>query len=267
MNNLNYEILSDIDNINNIVMESEMNVINSLMNSYEKATLILEQSDDVSQFDIFQESVIMEADGVIEKRGIISSLMNAVGRAISTLVNTNKNKLNNADVKATKHKNDIKVFNGFTSIMNDRIKAETNNFKELVNIANKTLLTINDMNESAVNDVINTFSNCSKSVNDSIIMIDQKIQSSRSNSNDVEYSNSKKFNKDKQDLQKMINDTSTTLNNIYRSYIQQIRTINPDKFTMFNKVCQVIMRTAASLTSLSNKLTFVFGYIDNMNIG
>ena len=65
MNKLNYEILSAIDNIDSSIMESEMNVINSLMGSYGKAVAVLEYCDDntdVGSFDIFQESVIMEAD-------------------------------------------------------------------------------------------------------------------------------------------------------------------------------------------------------------
>ena len=67
MNKLNYEILSAIDNIETTVMESEMNVMNSLIASYDKAVMILEHCDDnndVSSYDIFQESVIMEADTV-----------------------------------------------------------------------------------------------------------------------------------------------------------------------------------------------------------
>ena len=65
MNKLNYEILSAIDNIETTVMESEMNVMNSLIDSYDKAVMILENCNDntdVDSFDIFQESVIMEAD-------------------------------------------------------------------------------------------------------------------------------------------------------------------------------------------------------------
>ena len=68
MNKLNYEILSAIDNIETTVMESEMNVMNSLINSYDKAITVLEYCNDnvdTSSFDIFQESVIMEVNRVI----------------------------------------------------------------------------------------------------------------------------------------------------------------------------------------------------------
>ena len=67
MNKLNYEILSAIDNIDSTIMESEMNVVNSLMDSYSKAVAVLEYCDDntdVDAFGIFQENVIMEADDV-----------------------------------------------------------------------------------------------------------------------------------------------------------------------------------------------------------
>ena len=73
MNKLNYEILSAIDNIETTVMESEINVINSLIDSYDKAMMVLECCDDntdVDSFDIFQESVIMEADETNTNDGV-----------------------------------------------------------------------------------------------------------------------------------------------------------------------------------------------------
>ena len=87
MNKLNYEILSAIDNIDSTIMESEMNVMNSLINTYDKAVMILEHCDDnsdVSSYDIFQESVIMEADNNgngktnNKKKNIIKNMINKI---------------------------------------------------------------------------------------------------------------------------------------------------------------------------------------------
>lgn len=57
MNTLNYEILNDIDRIDQCVMEAEMNVIDSLIETYTKSAMILENynGNDYSSFDIFQE--------------------------------------------------------------------------------------------------------------------------------------------------------------------------------------------------------------------
>ena len=59
---LTNEILSSIDNIDECVMEAEMNVLNAMINEYDKAIMIMENYNGNSYdcFDIFQESVIME---------------------------------------------------------------------------------------------------------------------------------------------------------------------------------------------------------------
>ena len=102
MNKLNYEILSAIDNIETTVMESEMNVMNSLINSYDKAVMILENCDDntnVDSFDIFQESVIMEADNNVKESKAkkiidkIIDLFKLIGRMIKNAYNFIKGKI------------------------------------------------------------------------------------------------------------------------------------------------------------------------------
>ena len=51
------EILSSIDNIDECVMEAELNVINAMINEYDKAIMIMENysGNDYSSFDIFME--------------------------------------------------------------------------------------------------------------------------------------------------------------------------------------------------------------------
>ena len=70
MNRLNYEILSAIDNIDSTIMESEMNVMSSIINTYEKSLMILEHCDDnsdVSSYDIFQEGIGSKIGNAIDK--------------------------------------------------------------------------------------------------------------------------------------------------------------------------------------------------------
>ena len=79
MNLLNQEILSAIDNIDNIVQESEMSVLFALCECYEKQAMILENTacDNLSEFSVFQEGFIME-DGESTKKNVLKSLLNSV---------------------------------------------------------------------------------------------------------------------------------------------------------------------------------------------
>ena len=67
------EILSSIDNIDDCIMEAELNVINAMINEYDKAIMIMENynGNDYDCFDIFQESVIMEDGEEPKKRKYI----------------------------------------------------------------------------------------------------------------------------------------------------------------------------------------------------
>ena len=55
---LTNEILSSIDNIDECVMEAELNVLNAMINEYDKAIMIMENynGNDYSSFDIFMEA-------------------------------------------------------------------------------------------------------------------------------------------------------------------------------------------------------------------
>ena len=107
MNKLNYEILSAIDNIDNTIMESEMNVMNSLINSYDKAVMILEycnDNTDVSSYDIFQEGIGHTIGTAVDKldekmkakpnENIIKKILLFIPRAIMKLIQTLRTKYN-----------------------------------------------------------------------------------------------------------------------------------------------------------------------------
>ena len=101
---LTNEILSSIDNIDDCVMEAEMNVINAMINEYDKAIMIMENynGNDYSSFDIF-----MEADestegekkpqSIFGSKGenIIKRILLIIPRLIATLVRSIKKKWDN----------------------------------------------------------------------------------------------------------------------------------------------------------------------------
>lgn len=65
MNDLNKNLLTCIDSINDIVLESEMSVVCSMMDEYTKIGMLMEYADEsvVEQFSIIQEAgIILEAD-------------------------------------------------------------------------------------------------------------------------------------------------------------------------------------------------------------
>lgn len=92
MNSLNQEILNSIDIIDELVLESEMNVIDSMINTYSKSLMILEnyEGDSISDFYIFQEGFIMESDNDVKKENIIVKILMFIPRLIMKLVQSIK---------------------------------------------------------------------------------------------------------------------------------------------------------------------------------
>ena len=88
---LTNEILSSIDNIDECVMEAEMNVLNAMINEYDKAIMIMENynGNDYSSFDIFQEGFKDELNKPIrgvKGENIIKRILMAIPRLIALLV-------------------------------------------------------------------------------------------------------------------------------------------------------------------------------------
>ena len=110
---LTNEILSSIDNIDDCVMEAELNVLNAMINEYDKAIMIMENynGDDYSSFDIFMEADESTAnnnsneskkksklDGPIlgsKGENIIKRILLIIPRLIATLVRSIKKKWDN----------------------------------------------------------------------------------------------------------------------------------------------------------------------------
>lgn len=103
---LQESIIESISNIDTVIMESEYNVLNSILDDYHKSMLIYEnyQGDDILEFPIFQESYIQEGFGDVVKKGIakgkaiaikiwnaIKALLRFIGKQIQRVINFVKN--------------------------------------------------------------------------------------------------------------------------------------------------------------------------------
>lgn len=117
MNKLNYKILSDIDNIQTTVMESEMNVMNALTSAYEKSTMILEscvdnEDVDIDAFDIFSESYMFMEEAVDETddnkggkiRKIITNILEFISKKINLFIGFINKKIESFKRKFSKNK-------------------------------------------------------------------------------------------------------------------------------------------------------------------
>ena len=58
----NNDVLLAIDEIHDVISESDIHVLDALLNSYDKATTIFEnyQGSDLSSFSVFQEGGILD---------------------------------------------------------------------------------------------------------------------------------------------------------------------------------------------------------------
>lgn len=82
-NELGVDILSAIENIDDVIIESEISVMDALINAYDKAIMILENcDDDCSSFDIFQEGLSLGKDGEdhinSKKENILKKILNMI---------------------------------------------------------------------------------------------------------------------------------------------------------------------------------------------
>lgn len=78
-------LLDSIDNITNVVNESSIDVLDALIDSYDKAELILENydGDDLSAFSIFQEGKILDE---VKKKGKNDSMIKKIALFIPRLI-------------------------------------------------------------------------------------------------------------------------------------------------------------------------------------
>lgn len=81
---MTYDILASIDQIQSVTMESDLNVVNTLISYYDKSLIIVEhyEGDDLDAFSVFQEGFFKKKDGDKsskkgKKKGLLKSLFGA----------------------------------------------------------------------------------------------------------------------------------------------------------------------------------------------
>lgn len=92
-NNLSEDIIESINNIETVTMESELSVLTSLMNCYDKQCMIMEYCNDIT---VFQEtSLFMEAGETAQKKkeNILKKILLFIPRIIMSMIKYIKNHL------------------------------------------------------------------------------------------------------------------------------------------------------------------------------
>ena len=150
MNTLTNEILSAIDNVDNVIMESEMNVVNILNDLYNKTTEMfnhIHSDEEMNQYQIFNEYKSFKYEvvpDVVSKRkinifGKILNMLITVLKRIIKRINTSISDM----VYNLKHKrklSDIRfpVINGMDELYNiDDMNID--NFDDIVNYYNQLI--------------------------------------------------------------------------------------------------------------------------------
>lgn len=101
------EILNSIDQIDDITTEYTVNAMNSMIDSYEKSTLILEnyEGDDLSSFSIFQEGEIMDD---VKKQGkgqsTLMKILSFIPRLIKAIFHKIKKAIGKGETPAAVNK-------------------------------------------------------------------------------------------------------------------------------------------------------------------
>ena len=87
MINENLGILQSIDYLDDLIQESEINVLTALCDVYEKTCTIMEhyEGDALSDFDIFQEGFVQESDDVGKKENIIKKILLFIPRLLRAI--------------------------------------------------------------------------------------------------------------------------------------------------------------------------------------
>ena len=235
------EILSSIDNIDDCVMEAEMNVLNAMINEYDKAIMIMENynGDSYDCFDIFMEADESTAnnnsnepkkksklDGPIlgsKGENIIKRILLVIPRLIATLIRSIKKKWDNR-----KSQQLIKKIEQLENLTQDQ-KKQLSELQEGLNETNQKVsdntTQIHEMGKN--NDLYNK--SVAKSMDDldsRLTSVDRQIknlQSDVGNENTKSHQMSKDLRKVVRVIDFMNGIVKTTLNfDTTKSYLQNI---------------------------------------------
>jgi hypothetical protein len=81
------DVLSSIDDIDDVVLESEFSVLNAMLDSYNKATIIMENynGDAIDSFSIFQEEGILDEATGKKSEALITRILAFIPRLIMAI--------------------------------------------------------------------------------------------------------------------------------------------------------------------------------------
>ena len=132
---MNEHLLNLIDNIDETIVESEVSVLNSLHDLYEKQYMFLEYCESIDEnYQFIQESLFMEADEE-KKPNKIVSILKAIGAAIMSFVRSIVRKIKDFFDKRRKKK--------FIMLIYDYFKHGENS--KLIKMANKKGWEVNEV--------------------------------------------------------------------------------------------------------------------------
>ena len=155
-----YETL--LQNIEDVTMESEMNVVTSLCNAYSKAAVILEYASDetISDFGIFQEVADSTETTVdAKKESIIKKILLFIPRIIGRLVNFIKQKWNNRRSKQLLTRIDeleraVKDQDGKFNELERAVKDQDGKFNELKRIDSKLNAKLDTVKKDLLKEIV-----------------------------------------------------------------------------------------------------------------
>ena len=232
MNTLNYEILNDIDRIDQCVMEAKMNVMSALYSEYDKATMILEnyEGDDIESFDIFQEA--SSVNNVTKKPNIIRRFINWIRKMVSLVFNKIKNWWNRLHDKNQQIEVpvDMKGLNDLTQEVCE------NNGNTTTNVDDKIKEINNQKTQMSANELINNIKNNIEKCNNKNKELEKEIASindDSSNDNQVKM----------ESLQKQCRDVATVL----KEHNTVMDSVNKEKDSI-NKIVELLRQRLQNMT-------------------
>ena len=142
---LTNEILSSIDNIDEVTMEAEMNVISAMINEYDKAAMIMENynGDSYDCFEVFQEGFKDQVNQPVfgnKGENIFKRIIMVIPRLIALLVRKIKSAWNNRKSQRLQreieelrdlHNNQREQIGYLTKAIVDQFDAVNGNISEL----------------------------------------------------------------------------------------------------------------------------------------
>ena len=128
------EILESIDQIENVITESEVNVTLAIIDSYQKALTIMENynGDDYSSFSIFQEGAILDEARGAKDENMIKRILLFIPRLIQALGKALMNVIKKSNTDTSKQEAVKDFFDNMDQYSDDTIQKAENDINEKI---------------------------------------------------------------------------------------------------------------------------------------